>query len=732
MKRLLRPIAAGIVAVSVSLGLCAAKGDDYREFAARVRNDVYSMELPAFEVREAPDKYKDESMVYIAAYHEYKVRRNTERSRLPGTLMSYSDDKRVQGGELLRLLVKLNDKAALETFSEFDFSAKVTQKATFSRRDIQQVIGVRVIKPDGTVNDVDMEEFVDVWEGKKKDQRRQKLAVPGLEVGDIVDLFVYVSQDVNNSHPKPVTFELRQSAPVVDMAIHAEVDGMLCTQYRSLNTDSVFTGYRDFDGNFILDMHLADIPAKPRMAYSDIDQSPMIKFYVYNRSVEGFTPLSARVVGLVPEPAPVAVKDDIWSMRSWFKYKGCATEFLRDKLKNGGKAVSRLKSAYKAGEMSLQEVGDCAYNLLAYAYNSTDTPLFPLFFDVQLEDLLTGVVGDSLITVMSTPDDCEPLDRLSSIYDGETGTVLLDRSRYYFAPRAILSPSEIQPAFMGRKTQQFFMDKYRLANPGVDTIYLNLPDSKPSRNRQLDMISASIDGADVEVSRRSTFTGACKLYPQSLLTDETVNAAYESYLHDYGLEVAGKLRGKKAADRKGRYASDSISQIDRFKDEVEDYNSHVSTEFIGGNLESVGLDPRSPKLSYEVQYKIHDLVKQAGKNILLSIGQLMPGQSDLLESDKNRDDDAVLGAPHENLVRIELKLPDGYHVSDRSLEAIGQMVVNGVGAFSAAASFADGVLTIDAMERFNRRRVGAGDWADVVEVLDAAAAWQRQTILLEK
>ena len=52
------------------------------------------------------------------------------------------------------MLVQINDKAALKEYSEFDYKAEIRKKDWRYDENYQQVLGVRIIKPDGPVNGV--------------------------------------------------------------------------------------------------------------------------------------------------------------------------------------------------------------------------------------------------------------------------------------------------------------------------------------------------------------------------------------------------------------------------------------------------------------------------------------------------------------------------------------------------------------------------------------------------
>ncbi len=724
---------ASLLALFVFPSLVARADDaaDYKQFAEETKAWVYSLDLPAFDVREIPEKYKNESAVYIAVYDGMTVLRNTEPGRMPGTLR-FARDKHIEGGDLQRMLVYINDKSALERFSEFDFATSITRKYGASHRKYRFAMGVKVIKPDGREIVIDTDEYVEVKEGKKDKDSRRKLAVPGLEVGDIIDYYLYVSHDIHNAHLDPMMIILREDYPVMDYSVSLLLDGTLCSSYRLLNGAPDLTGWRDSEGNFHLEMKIQDIPARPRLYYSDILQSPAVKLFVYNRDAEQFTPRSSSTIGVMPEPSPFFIKNEWWDMRKKLYYDDAGKDMLKESLKNVGNAPKMLDRALKSGQRTVEEVSDCAYNLLAFSYYVSDRGFSPLVFDIQLQSLLKGFVGDSLMAVMTTAGYNEPIDLVASLFDISTGCVLPGDTRYYLPPRSILSPSEIHPYYSGRISQQLTSEKLKSEYPGGDTCFIALPEGKAVRNRKYSKMTVDIDGSTLVVNRNVSCSGIAKLGQLSLLNDEDIVKAYLEYFRGFGLDVAIKENGKKAADRKARYADARISQSSDFESEVRDYHGDVVVDSVKGSIISVGIDPKAPKFVYEVGYNARDLARKAGKNMLLSVGKLCQHQSELLESDRTRTDDVVTDGAREYLTRIEINLPQGYTVSDASLEKLTRLIRNKAGFFGVTARADSGVLTLDIMKRYDWRFLSADMWPDMVALIDAASDWQAATVLLEK
>ncbi|MDE6703732.1 MAG: DUF3857 domain-containing protein, partial [Muribaculaceae bacterium] len=675
-----------------------------------------------------PEKYADASAVFVAIYHELNARKKTGFGHLPGTIR-FSAKARVEGGELCRMLIYINDKAGLEKFSEFDFATDMKKKMSNAHRKQRHVMGVRVIKPDGTINDVNTDEFVEVEEGKKNKEKRRKLAVPGLEVGDMIDVFFYTEHKLQNVHLEPMTYYLRDIYPIMNYHVHAVVDDNLTTQYRTLNGAPDFAVSRDDDKNYVLDMTAQDIAAEPRLWYSSDEQSPLVKLYVYNRRSDAYTPNSARKDGLQQNPDPKEIKKDFWLGRDYIFHNG--QNFANYYLKNGAKAVKEISKQLKKGEIDSVAAADYLYNLLTLAYFVSDENLYHMRFGLQLNDLLRGLGKVKYYDFVSTDNEEEAVDELASMFNAEAGICLLDGKRHYLTPRAIISPSELHGDFIGRKYQSYHTDKYIKQHPEVDTIYRTLPETSPEQNRNVSEMKVRTDGTSAVIDRRESRTGVTKLGVQHLLTAEDIVNAYLSYLNRSGAEVSLKGNNKKAADRQERYNSERQEQQDAFKQEVEDSHKN-QTEFISGNVEQVGIDPDAPELIYNVSYKMDGFVKQAGKNKIMSVGNLLGGQTELLTADRERNDDIVMSSPREFVVRADIELPAGYRVSEKALDALRREVKNEAGLFTVTAEAKGGHVIIEITKRYNHRHEPAGLWRELTEIVDAASAWQSSTLLLEQ
>lgn len=722
----------------VTIALCAClsgvvKADDvsdYHKFAEETKEWVYSMDLPAFSVREIPEKYKNESAVYVAVYDGLSLIKNTSVSRLPGTIR-IARDKHIEGGDLQRILVYINDKKALDEFKEYDYRTVVTKRYGASQRKFRQVVGVKVIKPDGTEKIVDSDDYVEVADGKNNEDVRHKLSIPGLEVGDLVDIFIYVGYDIHNAHPDPMMFVLREDYPVMNYKVNWVLDSDLATNYKLLNGAPDFVSSRDGEGNYHLDIELTDMPARPRFYYDDMLQSKVIKLYVYNPNAEEYMPKTASLPGVHKSAVGFFIKKEWWDTKHEYIYRDMGAEFVRSMLKNGSRALGSLSRAVKSNKMSMVEACDYAYNLMVFAHAVSGESVTPIIFDMRLQSVLEEIAGKSLETVVTTTAYNEQLEDLASIYSIVCGSALPEGKRYYFPPRTFMAPSELHSAYAGRTAQRYKIDDVEKLTFANDTVYFSLPESRARSNRKHCVLDVEIDGVDVAVKRRTSCTGVAKQPVMSLVSAEDIIKAYTDYFSGLGMEVGIKESGKKAADRLARYADGRDDQVKNFVSEVKDFHHEVSADSVRGTIVSAGIDPKSPKLVYDLEYNLYGIVKRAGKNRVLSIGRLSEYGGELLERDRERTDFVATRGASEDITRISVKLPEGSRVSEKSLEKMNFMVENSAGVFGVASRVEDGCLIVDVIRRHDKRFIPASSWADMVKLIEASAAWQSQTVLIE-
>ena len=211
------------IVVCCTLNVLAFDEEDYRAYAATMREQVWKKtSLPEFDNHRCPPSMKKESAVILASYDEVTI---DQRKRLRGNAINLTlySVRQLTYNHIKRRMVVINDKQALDRFSQFDYQAFKKDHTYGIGDDVScMALGVRVIKPDGTIKEVSTDEFVQNAEGKKGQVKREKLTVPGLQVGDIIDYFMATMLQVREENIPPLSISYINNYPTLSFRVHIE------------------------------------------------------------------------------------------------------------------------------------------------------------------------------------------------------------------------------------------------------------------------------------------------------------------------------------------------------------------------------------------------------------------------------------------------------------------------------------------------------------------------------
>ena len=250
------------VAVSVLAMYSWANKVD-QKFYEKASKIVWAMELPQFDSKaQVPDSlYANESAVIIACYRSVDVKRveHSNISKYTTTLNAYTNA--IDCKKVMRVMVKLKDAAAVEKFSEFDIDAKDKESIdSYNIMHTNSAFGARVYKADGQVNDVDCSEVFTVTEGKKDKAMKHKIAIPGLEPGDVLEYFYYDEIWLDELDLDPIQFPFFRDYPTINYTIRCSIDPQLTVEYRSYNGAPLLFGSVEKDGTRILQVETSNLP----------------------------------------------------------------------------------------------------------------------------------------------------------------------------------------------------------------------------------------------------------------------------------------------------------------------------------------------------------------------------------------------------------------------------------------------------------------------------------------
>jgi len=698
---------------------------DYLKFAAELRHSVWSDDDVLFKNYQCPERYNDSkrySAVILAARTDVEI---TRKSYLRmSSLFSIGSAKMIKRHELNRMLIKINDAASLKKFSEFDFTTfKNSRNYKGMEEKEQQVLGVRVIKPTGQIVEVNTDDFMTTREGKKDKDVSHKLAVPSLEVGDVMDIFTYEELMVQDRNVPHFTFWFMQEYPLLNYRVHCTLDKKFTVQYRTLNGAPDFTVTTDDDGNTVLDVQVQNVErTEPTLWYNPIEQTPMTLLYVFDKSVSNkrMKSIKNRDVQANPDFNTILIDDiayisghqkDVKEYYDWPLNK----KLMKDEIARAKKLTDK------------EEAARLIYTGLLYSYRAHDD------YNAYSPGHFMGMMGEMLKLckvpyqyVISTDDENEPLDQL--IYIGNDAW-LIRVGETYFAPPTYqgMTAGQLPSRFQGRTAA--VISKLSGNNSKYDIV--TLPQSVAADNVDQVTLTASIDDMTLTIDRTESRTGTMKETSAMLMTDEQEFEAYDKYLgrkKEYMEKVSKRLR----EGTKQQFAKESDEQRDNFKTEVELYHDQAAEQVLSAEILSTGIDPQNPAFAYRTRYTMDGWVKKAGNNWIVSIGKLIGSQAKVEGLNRNRTADVDRRSPGVLTWDINVTIPSGCEVTGESLEKLQQHVANSAGEFTSTATVQDGQLHLVVTKRYNHGDYPASQWQELLQVIDAADEFTTRQVVFKK
>ena len=712
--KVIRVVFSILLVQLLTLSVNADEKADYLKLAQKVRQEVWSSTPADFQKRTVPDRYKNASAVILSYYRELST--DYYRKATADLVLNLRLTRQIDCTDMERMLIQINDKKALKDYSEFTFKTKSRKWTWGYHHKTQTVLGIRVIKKNGNVQEVSLDDYVDVKEGKNDKDLSQKIAVPGLEVGDCIDVFSLDQIDTQEQQLDPFYFVLRQDEPVLYTKVHCVLDQSLATVYRTMNGAPDFTQTTDKDKNAVLDM-VMDKPmdAESSIWYNPLEQSPFIEMYITpTKSKVAVVEKAMRQKGVRGNPDVTPILQDDWKL-------------LKSNVSKGGYSPAGLPSTYKSvfksakkEGMSAEEKADRIYSFEYVSWGSSQRA-----FNTGANFLRK--LGVELEMGITTPFGALPVDKLIN-YNSTTWFFRLKGTNLYYFPGTYPKvASEIPYIYQGRKA--YMQDSEE---------QITIPVSQAEDNKSVNDMVVKLDGTKLDISRKVTYSGEQKMYGQSLVSpDNTLFGssqleAYWRYLKYDDKDPYSCYTKKETAELKGAFNEFRKNAIDPFKAEISSYHDGDPVQVGGYGVDCVGIRRDSSNFVYHVDYVMDGMVKRAGNNYLLSVGKLIGSSLKLEGKDRERIDDVWRKMAFVDEWNIEIPLPQGYKVSAEALKKIETSVANECGEFTVKATAGNESVKVYVRKCFAHRVEPVSNWSKLLALVDACSAFADKQMVIAK
>lgn len=712
--KVIRVVFSILLVQLLTLSVNADEKADYLKLAQKVRQEVWSSTPADFQKRTVPDRYKNASAVILSYYRELST--DYYRKATADLVLNLRLTRQIDCTDMERMLIQINDKKALKDYSEFTFKTKSRKWTWGYHHKTQTVLGIRVIKKNGNVQEVSLDDYVDVKEGKNGKDLSQKIAVPGLEVGDCIDVFSLDQIDTQEQQLDPFYFVLRQDEPVLYTKVHCVLDQSLATVYRTMNGAPDFTQTTDKDKNAVLDM-VMDKPmdAESSIWYNSLEQSPFIEMYITpTKTKVAVVEKAMRQKGVRGNPDVTPILQDDWKLLKSYVSKG---GYSPAGLPSTYKSV--FKSAKKEG-MSAEEKADRIYSF-EYVSSGSSQRAFNTVANYLRK------LGVEIEMGITTPFGALPVDKLINYNSTSWFFRLKGTDMYYFPGTYPKVASEIPYIYQGRKA--YMQDSEE---------QITIPVSQAEDNKSVNDMVVKLDGTKLDISRKVTYSGEQKMYGQSLVSpDNTLFGssqleAYWRYLKYDDKDPYSCYTKKESAELKGAFNEYRKNAIDPFKAEISSYHDGDPVQVGGYGVDCVGIRRDSSNFVYHVDYVMDGMVKRAGNNYLLSVGKLIGSSLKLEGKDRERIDDVWRKMAFVDEWNIEIPLPQGYKVSAEALKKIETSVANECGEFTVKATAGNESVKVYVRKCFAHRVEPVSNWSKLLALVDACSAFADKQMVIAK
>jgi len=144
--------------------------EKYRKESEEMRQVVWAWDKPQFKVKAVPQQYTNASKVIIAHHTELTA---DSKSKFAFYGLGFGPKKEQTLTEVVREMVKVNDKNAVDDYSELSFTQFERTSGFYTSDKTTSYVGVRVIKPNGSVKEINADDIVLTKDGAA--EKKQKL-----------------------------------------------------------------------------------------------------------------------------------------------------------------------------------------------------------------------------------------------------------------------------------------------------------------------------------------------------------------------------------------------------------------------------------------------------------------------------------------------------------------------------------------------------------------------------
>ncbi len=715
----------------------------YADQAAEIQKSVWGDNSPEFSLKDVPAKYANESAVILA--RSYKKQRSSA-TKFKFALIGVGVAQRLTTISTLHERVKINDKSALEAFSTLEYQKTLDNSSRLFTAKVwdlhETFVGAKIIKPDGKETMINTGEEVLLKDAGN--DKRGKLAIPGLQVGDILDYYISANdlteKAMEDSYKKnDEIFLLVNEYPVLNYSLDFQLSKKLDIQFLSANGAPDLVEEQPTKDDRVFSLRLKNLPK-----YEGTIWTSLYRQYPYIEISNQYTTSYGSFSRKRDETASrfVSLKQHFEALFNEQLVTGYdAPEKKLKELFNGRKGLKNesvdtvMKALYNIWKynvfcsyhgVSSDDLTTLNYRTANSMVNAVYTGLLLSNMKYDYDILLVSSRNSSTLENAFNNNDIDFIIRVGggaqpiyfSFYDGVT----------HF--------NEIPVQFQGENAIVLIPTRKSSVKYTFDENTAVVPATKANENLQAEKLNVSLAGDNMQklkIDRQVTLTGYLRHDTQKfLLSPGEIDNTYTNSIKGDPIEkrLTRDAETKKMADAIISNMGKSEEQIKKdYTQEVKDQYEQEPKQISNYKIINTGLDDMAP-FEYTSSFVLDNMVKKAGNNYIIDAGKLTGSFLKLEDKDRKRTTDVYMPCARSFSYTININIPKGYNV--KGIEDLNKQKTNKTGSFVSKAVLNGSVLNITVTRTYNNAFEKAADWQLVTDIIDAASAFNNQKILLEK
>lgn len=695
----------------------------YQEESDQVKKEIQDNKDPAFAQTIVPEKYQNESAVILALKFSLDADHSRRKDHITTTLHER---------------VKIQDKAALEEYSEFNIQ-KLKSSSWARGYKLVSFMGIRLIKPNGQQRDIDMNDAVSVKD--EKNDKKQKIAIADLQVGDIIDYYVRINKDAANwfTNPDPLDYSIGEKYPMLDFSLDIRIFKKMGVSWRYLNDDSTVLKRSKEDEDYVFAVHKKDVPKITDERWLYPNRSLPTLRLTYNGAKD--------ITNGVNE------KD----IQQYLTYQiisvGAQYAALPSILKEFGKVMDNYKKDHDKKELTKKEITELAYYYIRYAslYRENEglgadievgqnrklySPRLHFVANAFRQLLLKYDIETDLAAAVprhiGTLQDAVSLDDLEYFIIAKPDNVPM----FCYISSMFSYPDELPTSLEGQEAYTVSVTGSK-SDKEKSFKKIMLPMSTTSQNMEAEKLNITFNAENLQqlkIDRMIMAKGQYRyqyvdmlLYEDMLSEERKTVSSPTTFERDLNADNSNRKRFPEYNAAFGKARKDMDETV---KDNIETDYSVKPTDVTYYKIAEQGLEKQNKPFTMHQSFTMDGFVKKAGNNYMLDIGKLITGQIELTKEERKRTYDVNMAFPRTVAYELWVNIPEGYTLE--GVESLNKSVINPAGQFVSSTKIEGNKLVLTITKSYNHQHEAVGAWDQMMAFMDAAADFTKQKVLLKK